>query len=82
MAAIFRNRQREINAKIFVACESVTFCYAAGVQTEASVAQSGRASRCQRECRGFKSLRSLHFFLQPRFERRLRWVKCSSRYLS
>ncbi len=30
--------------------------------TDASVAQSGRASRCQRECRGFKSLRSLHFF--------------------
>ena len=29
---------------------------------EASVAQPGRASRCQRECRGFESLRSLHFF--------------------
>ena len=28
---------------------------------EASVAQPGRASRCQRECRGFESLRSLHF---------------------
>src|SRR5437868_10520452 len=30
--------------------------------SEASVAQPGRASRCQRECRGFESLRSLHFF--------------------
>src|SRR5258708_31517005 len=30
---------------------------------EASVAQPGRASRCQRECRGFESLRSLHLFL-------------------
>src|SRR6266576_3617803 len=29
--------------------------------SEASVAQPGRASRCQRECRGFESLRSLHF---------------------
>src|SRR5690348_15233494 len=28
---------------------------------DASVAQPGRASRCQRECRGFESLRSLHF---------------------
>src|SRR5215469_1501756 len=28
--------------------------------SEASVAQPGRASRCQRECRGFESLRSLH----------------------
>jgi hypothetical protein len=27
--------------------------------SEASVAQPGRASRCQRECRGFESLRSL-----------------------
>ncbi len=30
--------------------------------TEASVAQSGRASPCQGECRGFESLRSLQFF--------------------
>jgi release factor H-coupled RctB family protein len=29
---------------------------------EASVAQPGRASRCQRECRGFESLRSLHLY--------------------
>ena len=28
--------------------------------SEASVAQSGRASPCQGECRGFESLRSLH----------------------
>src|SRR5712675_1960446 len=35
--------------------------------TEASVAQSGRPSRCQRECRGFKSLRSLHF-LSPQLK--------------
>jgi hypothetical protein len=29
---------------------------------DASVAQPGRASRCQRECRGFESLRSLQLF--------------------
>jgi hypothetical protein len=32
--------------------------------SEASVAQPGRASRCQRECRGFESLRSLHFHIR------------------
>src|SRR3954470_18331012 len=32
---------------------------------EASVAQPGRASRCQRECRGFESLRSLHLSAAP-----------------
>src|SRR5262249_18649991 len=31
--------------------------------SEASVAQSGRASPCQGECRGFESLRSLQFHL-------------------
>jgi hypothetical protein len=36
-------------------------CRNLGACSEASVAQSGRASRCQRECRGFESLRSLQF---------------------
>src|ERR1043166_466031 len=31
---------------------------------EASVAQSGRASPCQAECRGVESLRSLHLLYQ------------------
>ncbi len=43
------------------ACISGRFPYFFRAGLEASVAQSGRASRCQRECRGFKSLRSLHF---------------------
>jgi hypothetical protein len=47
--------------------------------TEASVAQSGRASRCQRECRGFKSLRSLHFHLEVS-KRRSAWIPVSYRY--
>ena len=34
---------------------------------EASVAQPGRASPCQGECRGFESLRSLHFLSTPHF---------------
>src|SRR5579871_1380688 len=34
-------------------------------RTEASVAQSGRASPCQGERRGFESLRSLQFFQNP-----------------
>ena len=42
--------------------------------TEASVAQSGRASRCQRECRGFESLRSLQFSLS---NPRLCCLKCA-----
>ena len=44
----------------FPCCSPSDFWYFRGVSTEASVAQSGIASRCQRECRGFKSLRSLH----------------------
>ena len=55
--------------QIFQSCSSADFCYRVAVvngslhrSTGASVAQSGRASRCQRECRGFKSLRSLQFF--------------------
>ncbi len=44
-----------------LAIEGSLISFAAATATDASVAQPGRASRCQRECRGFESLRSLQF---------------------
>jgi hypothetical protein len=46
-----------------LSCIRRVFTYFCRAYLEASVAQPGRASRCQRECRGFESLRSLHFFV-------------------
>ena len=47
------------------ACNETAVAYSLpALLTEASVAQSGRASPCQGECRGFESLRSLHFLYQ------------------
>src|ERR1043166_1952606 len=44
-------------------CNNVMFLYRLPCGSEASVAQPGRASPCQGECRGFESLRSLQLLL-------------------
>ena len=56
------------------ACKSAPFAYFPVRLLEASVAQPGRASRCQRECRGFESLRSLQFYF-PRIQIRRPWFR-------
>src|SRR5262249_36185447 len=46
------------------ACNNPLLLYRLPCFLEASVAQPGRASPCQGECRGFESLRSLHILSQ------------------